>query len=660
MQPTSDKIFVSYSRHDEPFARKLAIWLANTLNLGVWIDIDDIQPGVKWSSAIQDGLDNCEVMVVIVTPESMQSINVEDEWQYFIDLGKPVVPILLRSAPVPYQLRRIQWIDFSDKDEYNNSLRQLIVELRQHLKPLESEADIPARAKSHKEPVVRSRKEKKTRRRMHDAEDLIEQQRRALKRSNRLVTFLAVMVLALGIGVASFFAWIYFTRPADFLIYGNTEGGFAILPGESEFVTLGSLDGVAPVGTRIQAGDEPIQLFSEDGTIETILQPDSIAAVNDLTEDGLDLELAVGNVSAETNGRQGRISLANGVDIETDNNVEVSIDPDSDIVTSSCFEGDCTVTDSTGDSVELVGGQSLTFSNSSPVLDESNIRDIPGAIAYVTNRHGAAEIYLMTYQGDNQTRLTNNAGVEDENPAWSPDGQFLAYVSTIDGSFDIWVMASSGEGEPVNLTPDSSQSDTSPAWSPDGNRIAFVSNRVNGIDDIYVMNADGTEVQRITTTGRSDSPAWSPDSRYLVFSSSRTGNDEIFILDVTDPEAEAINVSNNEASDTNPVWSPDGRRIAFVSNRDNNPEIYVLDITDENAEAINISHDTGRDFEPTWSPDSNRVMFTSERFGDLDIISVSANLDSSATQAEDVLRLTDEISESDQEAAWLPVWRAGQ
>ena len=464
----------------------------------------------------------------------------------------------------------------------------------------------------------------------------------------------------MGIGVASFFAWIYFTRPANFIIVGDTNGGFAVLPGETEFVTLGSLEGTAPVGTRIQAGDEPIQLFSEDGTIETVLQPDSIAAVNDMTEDGLDLELSVGNVSTETNGRQGRITLSNGVDIETNNNLEVSIDPDSDTVTSNCFEGDCTVTASNGDSVELREGQSLTFSNSSPVLDESMIRDIPGAIAYVTNRHGAAEIYLMTYNGGNQTRLTNNTGVEDENPAWSPDGQFLAYVSTIDGSFDIWVMSSFGEGEPVNLTPDSSQSDTAPAWSPDGTRIAFVSNRVNGIDDIYVMNADGSEVQRITTTGRSDSPAWSPDSTHIVFSSSRTGNDEIFILDMSDPEAEAINITNHEGSDTDPVWSPDGTRIAFVSERDGNPEIYVLDITDEDAEAINISLNTGRDFEPTWSPDSSRVMFTSVRFGDLDIISVSANIDADATEAEEVVRLTDESSNSDQEAAWLPILRAGQ
>src|SRR5688572_12839314 len=138
MSHTTDKIFVSYSRQDEAFARKMAVWLAKTLGLGVWIDVDDIQPGVKWSAAIQDGLDNCEVMVVIVTPEAMQSVNVEDEWQYFIDLGKPVVPILLRSAPIPYQLRRIQYIDFSVRDEYNESLRLLIVELRRHLKPLNS------------------------------------------------------------------------------------------------------------------------------------------------------------------------------------------------------------------------------------------------------------------------------------------------------------------------------------------------------------------------------------------------------------------------------------------------------------------------------------------------------------------------------------------
>src|SRR5688500_14469167 len=125
MPETTDKVFVSYSRKDEAFARKLAIWLHQALDMGVWLDVDDIPVGIKWSAAIQDGLDNCEVMVVVISPDAMKSVNVEDEWQYFLDQGKPVVPILLRSAPIPYQLRRIQYIDFSVKEEYAESQRKL-------------------------------------------------------------------------------------------------------------------------------------------------------------------------------------------------------------------------------------------------------------------------------------------------------------------------------------------------------------------------------------------------------------------------------------------------------------------------------------------------------------------------------------------------------
>ena len=363
MQPTTDKIFVSYSRHDEAFARKIAVWLAKTLNMGVWIDIDDIQPGVKWSAAIQDGLDNCEVMVVIVTPESMDSINVEDEWQYFIDLGKPVVPILLRSAPVPYQLRRIQWIDFSDRDDYNNSLRQLIVELRQHVKPLDNERNAGHRS-TQSVKVVEARKAKKARQRIHKAEDLIERQSRALKRTNRLVTLLVFLLVVVLAGVGGFFGWLYFTRPAVFTIQGNAINAFAVLPGAESPVTVASLNGLAPVGTVLQAGDEPLILYSEGGRIEAILQPNTSAAVNDLTDDNLEVTFGSsgGNISAATNGANGRFSLPNGVDIQLNNNIEVAIDPASDEVTSSCFEGNCTVTDSSGQSVDLNQGESITFS----------------------------------------------------------------------------------------------------------------------------------------------------------------------------------------------------------------------------------------------------------------------------------------------------------
>jgi Tol biopolymer transport system component len=84
----------------------------------------------------------------------------------------------------------------------------------------------------------------------------------------------------------------------------------------------------------------------------------------------------------------------------------------------------------------------------------------------------------------------------------------LAFVSERDGNSEIYVMNVDGTGL-LRLTNDAGR-DVDPAWSPDGKRIAFASNRA-GSSDIYVMNADGSNVVRRTQTGSSDAPAWSPD-----------------------------------------------------------------------------------------------------------------------------------------------------
>lgn len=653
MESTNDKIFVSYSRHDEAFARKLALWLAKTLNMGVWIDVDDIQPGVKWSAAIQDGLDNCEVMVVIVTPESMESVNVEDEWQYFIDLGKPVVPILVRSAVVPYQLRRIQWIDFSEPEEYNDSLRQLIVELRKHLSPIggESAASGTSKRGKSKAAVAQSKRAQHTVDRINKAEKLLLRQEKALKRNNRVIYFLFGLLTIIVLGVAAFFGWILLNQPDVFYIRGNTAGAFAVLPGSDGAVTLASLEGSAPVGTVIRAGTTPLQLQSESGQVEAVVQPDGIVGVTEISDDNVDLTLEDGNVSVETGGAQGQVNTPYGVEINTNQNIEVIVDPETDEVQASCYEGNCTLTDETdGRSLDLEGGQSITFNGEDRDFSADNIIEIPGSVAFVTNRHGASELYLMRPDGENQTRLTQNTGVRDEAPSWSPNGSQIAFVTTRNGTFDIAVV-SSIDGSDVTILTDNSAADTDPAWSPNGQFIAFVSNRT-GTDQIYVMNADGTDVIQLTTEG-GNYPTWSADSTRIAFSSTRTGNADIFALDLTDEEAIPSNITLNPASDSEPVWSPDGTKIAFVSNRDNNEEIYVIDLLADETEPLNISQDSGRDFDPTWSPDSNRIMFTSERFGSLDIISVAID------NPDNVVQLTSGISTSDQEPAWLPILRAG-
>lgn len=121
------KLFISYSRTDEAFVRKLATKLSDA-GVDIWLDVDDIPAGMKWSTAIQQGLDACEIMIVVISPDSMASRNVEDEWQYYLDEKKHLVPILLNQAKVHFQLRRIQYIDFLNLD-FDSAFAKLLTQL---------------------------------------------------------------------------------------------------------------------------------------------------------------------------------------------------------------------------------------------------------------------------------------------------------------------------------------------------------------------------------------------------------------------------------------------------------------------------------------------------------------------------------------------------
>lgn len=122
------RLFISYSRRDEAFARLLAEALSG-LGIEVWIDIEDIPVGMKWSSAIQGGLDVCDALIVIVSPYSVSSRNVEDEWQYYLDQSKPVIPVIFKSAKMHFQLNRIQYVDF-DTQDFESAFNQLQIELK--------------------------------------------------------------------------------------------------------------------------------------------------------------------------------------------------------------------------------------------------------------------------------------------------------------------------------------------------------------------------------------------------------------------------------------------------------------------------------------------------------------------------------------------------
>ncbi len=139
-------------------------------------------------------------------------------------------------------------------------------------------------------------------------------------------------------------------------------------------------------------------------------------------------------------------------------------------------------------------------------------------------------------------------------------------------------------------------------------RIVFASDR-DGNNEIYVMNADGSGVTRLTNNPADEGdPAWSPDNSQIVFTSDRDGNGEIYVMNADG--SGITNISNHPADDLQPAWSPDGR-IAFTSDRDGNYEVYVMNA--DGSGVTNVSNHPDLDGTPGWSPDGTRIAFTSAR-----------------------------------------------
>jgi serine/threonine protein kinase/Tol biopolymer transport system component len=248
-------------------------------------------------------------------------------------------------------------------------------------------------------------------------------------------------------------------------------------------------------------------------------------------------------------------------------------------------------------------------------------------------------------------QLTDQEGRESF-PSLSPDGKFLLYVKSANGNADIFLKRVGG-GNPLDLTRDSAADDTQPAFSPDGQQIAFRSEREGG--GLFVMGATGESVRRLTEAGYN--PAWSPDGQAIVFATEGVSGprerrlvSQLQIVDVATDVKRPLGTGDA----VQPSWSPHGQRIAYWG-LSKSARRVLWTVPAAGGRPVAVVDDEHLNWNPVWSPDGRYLYFVSDRSGSSNVWRVPIDEDSGR-----VLGEPQQINSSSQSLGLLSLSRDGR
>lgn len=239
-----------------------------------------------------------------------------------------------------------------------------------------------------------------------------------------------------------------------------------------------------------------------------------------------------------------------------------------------------------------------------------------GTMAFVRQQNSVNHIYLMGIstagKGSNPIRLTSDAEAENY-PSWSPDGTRLTYERDLNGSA-IYVISADGTGE-LRLSP-TPGFDTSPSWSADGTQIVYArlhsapEPNMPPITDIRIMNADGSDDHAVLpNTLFSVEPRWSVNNEIVFMSLMSDGPDlEVYVMHADGSNLQQLTTTGNNGD---PVWSPDGTRITFGSDRQGGNKLNVFAMNADGSEqapltSFNPPYEAG---DTNWSSDGTKIAF---------------------------------------------------
>jgi len=229
-----------------------------------------------------------------------------------------------------------------------------------------------------------------------------------------------------------------------------------------------------------------------------------------------------------------------------------------------------------------------------------------GRIAFIrrTGPTRRPDLFVMSSTGGGRMRLTSSA-MPERDPSWSPEGTLIVYAAptSVNGDVHLFLVRADGRGRRQLTSQAAGSADRAPVFSPDGRRIAFVSDRAGGFPELYVMDADGSNVRRLTNNGEIDgNPSWSSDGTRLVFERCcANGNSDILTIDVaTRTETNLTNSSTRQ--DFDPSWSPDGTRIAYVSFERGVGNVDVWVMNADGSSPARLTNAPAPDLSPDWQP----------------------------------------------------------